>query len=222
LVMMLLSLLLVAGSGKLGLMNERLSGNSTDYQRAYEAAEAMLADARMDLACLQAGTCGASSRATLGAQVFACDRQAYNTMLTQLSALNPPCRDGICLDLGANTSGDPATSFWNNPANWATYTSGNRGVTFGRFTGVTPTAGTAINPRLVANSWYWIEVLPYGSNEGGRSLAAEQNFIGGSTSAISPDNTQCPFVFRVTAAASGVKPGTLAVLQSMYFFRNPG
>jgi Tfp pilus assembly protein PilX len=52
-VMMLLSLLLVLGGSRVGLLNERVAGNSTDYQRAYEAAEALLSEAQLDLlACM--------------------------------------------------------------------------------------------------------------------------------------------------------------------------
>ena len=212
LVMMLLSLLLVMGGSRVGLLNERVSGNSTDYQRAFEAAEALLADAKLDLSCM-VGACGQRAAATQ----FTCDMQSYLDLQTTLAANNPPCNNGICNDLGAATEGNPATSFWNNAAQWAAYTVAGRGARFGQYTNTNITAAQAVNPLLVDRGWYWVEVLPYGSGAGGgRSVGAEQSFLGGQV--VKPD-TNCEFIFRITAAAQGRRPGTLAVLQSLYFFR---
>lgn len=210
-VIMLLGLLMVLGSSRVTLLNEKMAGNSTDYQRAYEAAEALLSDARLDLACLDGG-CATRAAVTQ----FTCDAGQFGDLQAQLSALNPPCRDGICMDLGTETNGDPATSFWNNAARWATFTSGNRGVRFGQYTNSPVVAANAVNPLLVANGWYWIEILPYGASAGGRSVVSEQSFLGGAT--LKPDKN-CEYMFRVTAVAQGRKPGTTAVLQSLYFFR---
>lgn len=212
LVMMMLSLLLVLGGSRVGLLNERLAGNSTDYQRAYEAAEALLSDARLDVACMT-GNCANRAAVTQ----FTCDTQQFLDLQNTLAALNPPCQDGICMDLGTATDGNPATSFWNNPAQWATFTTGNRGANFGQYTGTNITAANAVNPLLVDRSWYWIEILRYGAGSGGgRSMAGEQSYVG--QRAISPD-PGCSFVFRVTAASQGRRNGTTAVLQSLYFFR---
>jgi len=212
LVMMMLSLLLVLGGSRVSLLNERLSGNSTDYQRAYEAAEALMADARLDVACMT-GACANRAAVTQ----FTCDTQQFLDLQTTLSALNPPCDDGICMDLGTESDGNPATSFWNNPARWTTFTTGNRGAQFGQYTGTAITAAQAVNPLLVDRSWYWVEVLRYGGGGGGgRSLAGEQSFVG--QNALTPIPS-CSFVFRVTAAAQGRRNGTTAVLQSLYFFR---
>ena len=212
LVMMMLSLLLVLGGSRVGLLNERLAGNSTDYQRAYEAAEALLSDARLDVACMT-GNCVNRAAVTQ----FTCDTQQFLDLQNTLAALNPPCQDGICMDLGTATDGNPATRFWNNPAQWTTFTTGNRGANFGQYTGTNITAANAVNPLLVDRSWYWIEILRYGAGSGGgRSMAGEQSYVG--QRAISPD-PGCSFVFRVTAASQGRRNGTTAVLQSLYFFR---
>lgn len=210
-VVMLLGLLMVLGSSRVTLLNEKMAGNSTDYQRAYEAAEALLSDARLDLACLN-GACVTRAAATQ----FTCDTAQFGDLQAQLAALNPPCRDGICLDLGTEVNGNPATSFWNNAARWATFTTGNRGTRFGQYTNGLVVAANAVNPLLVGNAWYWIEILPYGASAGGRSVASEQGFLGGAT--FKPDKN-CEYMFRVTAVAQGRKPGTTAVLQSLYFFR---
>lgn len=216
-VMMLLSLLLVLGGSRVGLLNERLSGNSADYQRAYEAAEALLADARLDIACMT-GACANRAAVTQ----FTCDSQQFFDLQAALSAQNPPCRDGICMDLGTATNGNPATSFWRDAGlaaspNWTLFTTGNRGARFGQYTGTNITAANAVNPLLLDRGWYWVEVLRYGAGSGGgRSLGGEQSYVG--QAAIKPD-PGCEFVFRVTAAAQGRRNGTTAVLQSLYFFR---
>ena len=53
-------------------------------------------------------------------------------------------------------------------------------------------------------SWYWVELLPY-------DMAASTH--GGQAEALAPDGAT-PFIYRVTAAAQGRKPGTRAVVQT--------
>lgn len=214
LVMMMLSLLLVIGSSRVSLLNERLSGNSTDYQRAYEAAEALLADAQLDLACI--GKCGMRT----GLTDFPCQPSEFQDLQTTLTALapDPPCAHGICLDLGVETSGDPDESFWNKPARLTTFTSRNRAAQFGQYTVSTVTGTQAVNPLLVDRAWYWVEVLGYGAPAAmGSSYAALAAPQLDGWAVIDP--SQCSVVFRVTAVAQGRRNGTTAVLQSLYSFR---
>lgn len=208
LVMMLLSLMLVMGGSRVGLLNERLSGNSTDYQRAFEAAEAVIADAKLDLSCA-GGRCGARAVGNL----LPCDDASHGDLQALLAANNPPCNNGLCNDLGTATNGNPATSFWNNAAQFTAFTAAGRPARFGQFTNTNVTAAQAVNPLLVNNAWYWIEVLRYDT-----SLAAQQSFLGGRV--IAP-NKSCPFIYRVTVVARGLRPGTQAVLQGLQYFREP-
>jgi type IV pilus assembly protein PilX len=213
-VMLLLSLLLAIGSARVGLLNQSMSGNSADYQRAFEAAQTLMADAQIDLACISGG-CTYRSAATQ----IPCDTQQFDALQTTLSALapNPPCKDGICLDLGTASNGDSATSFWNSNSLWATYTTNNRGARFGQYSNSALVSGTAVNPVLLDRAWYWIEVLPYGGAMGsGRTMVSEGALLGAST--VKPDQN-CPFVFRITAVARGLKPGTTAAIQTLYFHR---
>lgn len=229
-VMVMLSMLLVMGSGRLALLNESMTGNDIDYQRALEAAQTMLADAEMDLLGISpTGTActGASCRTPASPVFFPRDMLEYQDLEAQLIAAagtnNPPCLNGICLDLGAQTNGDRTTSFWNDPGgtdpNWnntrtlatfiATPTGFNsRGALYGQYTGVTYSAtNNSNNPQLnpaTPNAWYWIEVLPYNPN------AAVQ---GGNAAFWSPPAT-LPLVYRITAVARGRKPGVVAAVQS--------
>lgn len=214
LIMMLLTSLLVLGAARVGFISEKVAGNNTDYQRAYEAAEALMSEARLDVACLLSG-CGLRTGAI---QQFTCEADSFENMKDSLSALSPTCRNGICTDLGAAVSGDPATSFWNDADQLAAFTSPDVPAKFGEFTNTAVTAGTAVNPLLQTNAWYWIEILPYGNSSGyGRSVVAEQVYSSDNT-LLKPDD-KCPFLFRITTAARGRKPGTTAVLQSFFFLR---
>jgi Tfp pilus assembly protein PilX len=229
-VMVLLSMLLVLGGSRMAILNESVVGIDTDYQRAFEAAQAMLADAELDLLGLNtAGTicAGAACRTTASPVFFPRDMLEYQDLVDQLTTTaaggNPPCLNGICLDLGAQTSGDPTTSFWNNPsgndADWgnartlAAFTASvpgfnERGAYYGEYTGAVysatsgnPFLNNAVGKRV---AWYWIEILPYTPS------AAVQS---GNAAFWSPPNS-LPLVYRITALAQGRKPGTMAVVQS--------
>lgn len=212
LVMMLLSLMLVMGGSRVGLLNERVSGNSTDYQRAFEAAEAVMADARLDLACA-GGRCGARAANNW----LPCDDASHADLQALLEANTPRCNNGICTDLtvardGGNTTGNPATSFWSN-GQLGAFTAAGRAARFGQFTDTAINAAQAVNPQLINNTWYWIEVLRYDS-----SWVGQQSFLGGQV--VAP-NKSCPFIYRVTVVSQGRRPGTQIVLQGLQYFREP-
>lgn len=218
-VMVLLSMLLVMGGSRMAILNESLVGNDRDYQRAFEAAQALLADAELDAIGqdMAGNACVAATCRTPASPVFfPRDLLEYQTLADQLEAAavggNPPCINGICLDLGTQTNGDPASSFWRTPAALAPFTAtpagfNSRGATYGQYTRAIGAINSG-NPFLTAAppmAWYWVEILPY-------STAAA---VGGGNAAFwSPPPTQ-PFVYRITALAQGRKPGTQAVVQSM-------
>jgi type IV pilus assembly protein PilX len=208
LVMMLLSLLLVMGGSRVGLLNERVSGNSTDYQRAFEAAEAVLAEARLDLACR--GRCGFRA----APNVFPSSPPELEDLKVLLALNNPPCVNGICNDLGAATNGNVATSFWANPAQFAAFTAAGRPARFGEWTGTAIVAAQAVNPQLLNNTWYWIELLPYDTS----SPAGKQQFPNGRVAAPTLGE---PWLYRVTVVSQGRRPGTQVVLQAYQFFAEP-
>lgn len=214
LVMLLLTTLLILGSARLNLISERLAGNNADYQRAYEAAEALLGDAKLDLACANTPAgCGIRTAAT---PLIPCTVSDFTALQAMLPTTPPRCQNGICLDLGNLTSGDN-NSFWRTTAGWTAYTAANVGASYGQYTNATPVATEAVNPMLLNNARYWIEVLPYGSSAGSRSVDSESTMVG--TKQVTPGD--CKYVYRITAAARGVKAGTTAVLQSYYMFTSP-
>ena len=216
LVVMMLSMLMVLGTSKLGILNEQMSGNNSDYQRAYEAAESVLRDAAIDVNCFNASC----ANRPVAVSSFTCTMSNFYDMIAALQAMDPPCVNGICSDLGALTNGNPATSFWGPTVNrLPDFTANGVAARYGQYTGSMPAAGAAVNPLLRTNAWYWIEILPYGTSSGkGTSVAAEQVFVGGS--ALKPDGN-CSYAFRVTALARGQKAGTTAVIQALYIMRAP-
>jgi Tfp pilus assembly protein PilX len=236
-VMVLLSSLLVLGSTRVAVLNESLAANDADYQRAFEAAQAMLVDAEADLR--GAGPTGvpcappANCRPTgVAGQVFfprdASELQDLEDLLRAAATGGaPPCRNGICLDLGNQVSGDRATSFWNDPggtdADWnnnrnlATFTGligggpERYGAVYGRYTGATYAAASG-NPLLdpaTPRAWYWVELLRYNP-----ASAA----VGGRAAFWQPGSV--PLAYRITAVAQGRRPGSMAVVQS-YVVMNP-
>lgn len=210
-VMLLLTILLILGSTRLNLISEKLAGNNADYQRAYEAAEALMGDAKLDLAC--ANTPGGCGTRTVATPTIPCMSSDFSALQTLVESSAVKCKNGICTDLGNRTSGDD-NSFWKSDSLWNSYMAAGIGASYGQYTNATPSNTEAVNPMLLNNARYWIEVLPYGSSTGNRSVDSESTWIG--TKQVNP--VDCKFVYRITAAARGVKPGTTAVLQSYYMF----
>jgi type IV pilus assembly protein PilX len=201
LVMMLLSSLLVIGGSRLTYMNEFLAGNDSDYQRAFEAAQILVRDAELDIQNAP-GNLRPADRALSKID----NELILNLMDAALSAGATTCANGVCTNLGGATSGDPATSFWNDAAQLATFTSNNRGAFYGQWTGATANTANS-NPIVSANNprraWYWIEILPYS----GISAGWAQD--------CAPTQGAGKYFFRITAVALG-RQGVPAAVQEVF------
>ena len=210
LVVMMLSMLMVLGTSKLSMLNEQMSGNNSDYQRAYEAAESVLRDAAIDIACFNADPPCVNRAAPV--VEFTCDTPGFLDLMTTLAGNDPPCANGLCADLGPLTNGNPATSFWGPTVNrLGDFTANGVAARYGQFTNAVPAPGAVVNPLLTNNAWYWVEILPWTDG-----LAGEQTYVG--PNVLKPDE-QCEFAFRVTAIARGQKTGTASVLQALFLMR---
>ena len=235
-VFVMLSMLLALWASRTSLFNEMVVGNDADYQRAFEAAQALLQDAELDIrgekadgsACI--GT-GAVCRTT-GVKQIPLEAKEVATLLADLEGISgntPRCADGLCLKrIGRQ-------DFWNNASDNTTegvdvtltqMMSTTVGARYGQYTGAE--IGSASNPilreqgttanELKRGGWYWIEVLPYDANAGNSALIA-----GGITNLAL--NLQPNVVYRITAVAHGRKlrregsadvPVTQVVLQQTY------
>lgn len=245
LILVLLTTLLVVWASRSALFNEMITGTDSDYQRAFEAAQAMVRDAELDLQGKRSdGTpCGSEPAGTAfancrpagkkRAEMDVANKKVYFPppgdglgvdsefayLQSQLKNMSPSCVAGVCIASG--TTSPTATQFWSDESLWAKMKSS--AATFGLYTGATSDdAGGNDNPLLKTKlpsdikAWYWIEPLRYQGN----GSDASQMFapVGGSVEAA-----PVGVVYRITAVAQGLKPQTMAVIQTVFVRREyPG
>lgn len=221
LVMLLLSVTAVLGAFRVSNLNESMLGNSSDYNRTYAAAEALIRDAEIDIRgrtppyTEQAdGTLGPPCRPVAPGSLLVqsgfvgCRNQGigdpwipkyeeFDTVGDMVAALDASrCWQGLCFPVNS-------TDLANIEANIAAMIP--RGATYGQFTRAGLAApGAAGNPILSgaqARGWYWIEAFRYGVTVPPSEFAPDSN---------------SPIVYRITAIAQGLKPGTQVVLKSVF------
>lgn len=226
-IFVMLSMLLALWASRTSLFNEMVVGNDADYQRAFEAAQALLQDAELDIRGEMAdgNLCSAPPcRAYSGALQFPGDTNEINPLITLLESKATRCQDGLC----ARRVG--RQDFWNyakadipikpaaNAALGETPLSDLMavGARYGQYTGAANTiAAGPLNPILAETAadqggWYWIEIMRYSE------AAKSANVIVDSSTSQLPLNLDVYVIFRITALAKGRKPGTTVVLQETY------
>ena len=198
-IVVLLTAILVAMSFRSSIFNEFVTGNSAEYQRVSEAAQALITDAELDIEYKTAngGNCTGAGCRTYGTGAYFPDGVDYPSVLITLGSQANKCMDGICLP--------QTTNFWDT-ASLAAMQSVAAG--YGQFTGATATdvGNRYLKDGSVAASrtgWYWIELLPY---DQGSSLIA-----GGQSKALAPDG---PYFYRITAVVQGDR-NARAVIQKL-------
>ncbi|WP_225781499.1 PilX N-terminal domain-containing pilus assembly protein [Xenophilus sp. Marseille-Q4582] len=215
LVLVLVSALLALWGFRSSALNEALVGNDADYLRAFEAAQALIQDAELDISgkrpdgkdCLPSPTDAAICRTDKDGVWFIDEQQLLGPLINRLSAKNPPCEQGICLKRTG------VQDFWNDKAMLDAMTADGVAARYGQFTGAT--TGDASNPILANRNageggWYWVEILQYdGEGVGGGVVKSDQ--IDKLALRLHPN-----LVYRITAIARGRKPNTQVVLQSTY------
>ena len=153
-VFVMLSMLLALWSSRTALFGELLVGNDADYQRAYEAAQALLQDAELDIRGENADGTECTPRTTGADADLICRRRTAldhipltdsgkdNNVRQMLAALDDlkvngkpvKCRNGLC------AKRDGKQDFWNN-------TNVEDGLTLAQMTGNQPAqGGIAISP----------------------------------------------------------------------------
>lgn len=226
-VFVMLSMLLALWASRTSLFNEMVVGNDADYQRAFEAAQALLQDAELDIRGEMAdgNLCsGPPCRAYSSKLQFPGDTNEINPLITVLESKATRCQDGLC----ARRVG--RQDFWNyataaTPIKPAADTSLGEvplsdlmavGARYGQYTGAQlGSSDKPSNPLLADKTdgqggWYWIEILRYSDT------AKSANLIVDSTISQLPLNLDVYVIFRITAVAIGRKPGTTVVLQETY------
>ena len=228
-VMVLLSMLLALWASRTSLFNEMLVGNDADYQRAFEAAQAMLQDAEMDIRgvnsdgtlCVVDATDGDICRRTTSVY-FEFETKDIDTIFSTIesqgtAAAATKCFKGIC-----QKRTDPQ-DFWNDKTILGQMISLNVGARYGQFTGAkyksdNKTGNPILNDRTLnatdpsksKGAWYWIEILPYVD----QNISLLGNMPPGANILTYAPSRKKPFIYRITALARGLKPGTEVVLQS--------
>ena len=231
-VFVLLTMLAALWASRTALFGEMIVGNDADYQRAFEAAQALLQDAELDIREEHAdGTPWRQSDAarTLNAPCEAnsdiCRTKAdlprppetaedLGDLLAHLKTQSTGCQHGLCLKRTGNQD------FWNDTATLTAMTAANVGARYGQYTGAKKgDSSNPANPILQETGagkggWYWIEVLPYD-----QSSKSSGVIVGGSGSTnldLLPLNLKPHVVYRITALAQGLKPNSRVVLQQTY------
>ena len=225
-IFVMLSMLLALWASRTALFNEMVVGNDADYQRAFEAAQALIQDAELDIRGEKAdGTrCNAQPCRAYYAnkKQFPGDTQEINPLIAELEAEPTRCKDALC------TRRVGRQDFWNYttaaPKPVANTALGERplsdfmavGARYGQYTGAASTTDSGpLNPILAERAsgqggWYWIEIMRYSDK------TKSANLIVDSTTSQMPLNLEVYVVFRITALAIGRKPGTTVVLQETY------
>ena len=231
-VFVLLTMLAALWASRTALFGEMIVGNDADYQRAFEAAQALLQDAELDIREEHAdGTPWRQSDAarTLNAPCEAnsdiCRTKAdlprppetaedLGDLLAHLKTQSTGCQHGLCLKRTGKQD------FWNDAATLTAMTAANVGARYGQYTGAKKgDSSNPANPILQQTGagkggWYWIEVLPYD-----QSSKTSGVIVGGSGATnldLLPLNLKPHVVYRITALAQGLKPNTRVVLQQTY------
>lgn len=221
-VFVMLSMLLALWASRTSLFNEMVVGNDADYQRAFEAAQAMLQDAEQDVR-LSNESPESSVLCTAGGDVcrsttvdqfpLAKQQETIGQLLNTLSSVAAGCRSGLC------TKREGKLDFWNNtdtangPSLSQMLTAGAR---YGQYTGAkygdpTKPANPILADRAAGKgAWYWIEVLPYDE-----STKTSNLIVGGARNLLNL-NIDPNVVYRITALAYGRKPGTMVTMQQTY------
>lgn len=239
-VFVMMSMLLALWASRTSFFNEMLVGNDADYQRAFEAAQALLQDAELDIrgenpdgtACtsIPLAICRDNISAAYKIPI---DTQEVTPLLADLDTKATKCSHGLC------TKRTGRQDFWNYATASATITPAaaageislaalavtDVGARYGQYTGALKgdpsDASKTANPILADTSaadrggWYWIEVLPYDESSKNSGLIVDDT-TGVTTTTLLALNLRPSVAYRITALAYGRKPSTMVVLQQSY------
>lgn len=211
LIFVLLSALLALWASRTAMFNELVVSNDADYQRAFEAAQALLQDAELDISGLapDGNLCSGSGsvcRTSTTDKIPLADDELTSLLVT-LESQATGCRNALC----AKRIGPQ--DFWSDAATLNSMKA--VGARYGTYTGAK--VGDSSNPAdwILAETgndkggWYWIEILPYSESARNSTLIVQNTQQLGL-------NLQPSVAYRITALAYGRKPNTQVVLQETF------
>lgn len=204
LIMLLLTMLLVLGALRLSQFNESVVGNQADAQRAYASAEALLRRAEADIR-----DNGLNCSVDLATCRFPRDMEDFMVMaLTMQNTCGSDTGNrGVCFPQSPDDRRFQADYIMTTPAG-ETEQPLMRQATAASYDTFASTAQSGdVSLALSADrGQYWVEVYPY-------NIVNSAQFD--SRNVPIPDATY-PFIFRITARAQGLKPGTISILRTYY------
>lgn len=124
---------------RVATMEERMSGNSRDRSLAFQAAEAALRDAEMDIEDLKADG----------------SRKNVNR-ISGLAGADANCTNGLCCNLSGLTCIEPSVPVYSSK-NFKAAPS----VEFGKYTGALPLNGLSLQPRYLIEPFILNEINHY-------------------------------------------------------------
>ncbi|WP_439587215.1 pilus assembly PilX family protein [Hydrogenophaga sp.] len=211
---LLLTSIALLGSLQVGWLAERRVGSESDTQRAFAAAEALIRDAELDILGLRADgtrcdtnpTAQPPCRTGIGAgPFFPQDDEDLDLLRARVSAGHRQCLQGICLPDNV----EALQGAWTTELAALTSGQGDSAIaaTYGQFTGAAPqNDGNPLLGATTPRAWYWVEVFRYSQAAGILNPAGDTPI---------PDRRHS-FVYRITAYANGLKPGTRVHLRSVF------
>ena len=239
LVILLLALIIVLGGLAVANLNEALTGNQSDAQRAYGAAQALINAAELDIRLngykcnaesVGGGATGVNSTiATASGVAASCTRRfpqdidTFNTLQLMVGLGN--CSSdtnlrGVCFSNGPNDANFnvddkkgtiPYQNFDNK--NGARYREFIGSVATTKYGGSAQTGNASLaledGDDSKIQGQYWVEVFLYAN--GNINTSAIQSYQGAPVPIC-----YYPFIFRITAIAQGIKKGTQSILRTYY------
>lgn len=242
-VFVMLSMLLALWASRTAWFNELVVSNDADYQRAFEAAQALLEDAELDIRGERADgrTCtpdaGNSSLCRRGATIaqIPLETQEVGQLLAYLELQTARCKDGLCVKrlgrqdfwnyISTDTLTPPAAS---HELALDQLSIADVGARYGQYTiSAADLSSAGSNNPILGNTgdwneggWYWIEVLKYDDSS---QLSGVIVSPGASASNnVLSLNLLPSVVYRITAVAHGHRrnadddPVTTVVIQETY------
>lgn len=160
-IMLLVITLLALGGARIALDTKRSTRNQRDFEIAYQAAEAALYDAEIDIQ---------NSSATLSRSSYFAPNKADGFLAGGCNSgtTAPTPFLGLCDTFGG--TGDP---IWNS-IDW-TASAGNRTVEYGTFTGRTFPTGSGLTPGRKPR--YLIELVPDNTNGASASSDTAKRYM---------------------------------------------
>ena len=214
-IFVMLSMLLALWASRTSLFNELIVGNDADYQRAFEAAQAILQDAELDIRgensdgsfCTPNDSDGNICRRTT-AEKIPLEAQEVGTLLadladpTKIASTAPKCKNGICIKRADRPDSKDKQDFWNNTdstkgitlaqmTDVQTGTTTPVGARYGQFTGAAigdddSPANAILRDRSAANQGAWYWIEILPYDDSSKNSGVLVNSTG--TGAINPNN----------------------------------